>query len=111
MEKYEHVVVLMKPSVMQASNVGKLKPSDVCKAVEPIVQKVVGPNAKFNASYHHVAVRPKKGDGDPWKTDTRYCHYDEAHKDYVYTVEWKKFLMTEMKKPGQYKTVMAAYRK
>ncbi|MEX2215164.1 MAG: hypothetical protein WD768_13605, partial [Phycisphaeraceae bacterium] len=74
----------------------------------------VGPHAKFNASFHHVAawrfykIRPPKGAADPTKTDPQYCHYDEAHKDYVYTDGWKRFLIQEMKKAGQYEKVMKA---
>jgi len=36
----------------------------------------------------------------------KYCHYDEAHDDYVYTDEWVNFLKTEMAKEGQYEKVM-----
>jgi len=114
MEKYDRLVTLIKPATTQVVNPGKLRPGEIAKAVEPIVKQVVGPHVKFNASYHHVLayrfynVRPPKGKGDPRKTDIRYCHYDEAHRDYVYTEAWKKFLIREMKKPGQYERLIKA---
>lgn len=29
----------------------------------------------------------------------KYCHWDEPHRDYVYTDEWIKFLITELSDP------------
>lgn len=116
MKKYDRVVALIKPAVTQVANQGRLKPGDVCRAVEPVVQEVCGPEAKFSASCHHAAacqfykIRPPKGAADPTKTDIQYCHYDEAHKDYVFTDAWKKFLIQEMRKPGQYQKIMQVYR-
>lgn len=112
MKQYNKVVAMVKPAVTQVANQGCLKASDVCRAVEPVVQDVVGPMSKFNASYHHAAacrfykVRPLKSAADPTKTNTQYCHYDEAHRDYVYTEAWKKFLIQEMRKSGQYQLVL-----
>ena len=111
MERYEHLLALIRPTVTSVVNPGHLKPGEVCKAVETIVQQVVGPTAKFIASYHHVKacmfykIRPQKGT-DPRKTSVQYCQYDEAHRDHVYTEEWKKFLMHEMRKPGQYERII-----
>jgi len=112
MAKYEKVVAFIKPTVTQVVNPGKLKAGDVCKAVEPLVQQIVGSTKKFNASYHHVRachfykIRPKRGEGDVRKTDIQYCQYDDAHRDYVYTEAWKRFLLSELKKPGQYEKVL-----
>jgi hypothetical protein len=117
MEKYRNVAAMLKPQVTQVANQGRLKASDVCRVVEPIVQQIYGPKAKFGPSYHHAAacrfyeIRPCKGSGDPTKTKTQYCHYDEAHKDYVYTDAWKSHLMQEMRKPGQYQKITEALRK
>ncbi len=53
-----------------------------------------------------LAVEVYKGE-DPRKTNPKFCQYDEAHKDYVYTEEWKNFLMKEMAKPGQYARIFS----
>ena len=108
MQQYEKITALIKPAVTQVANAGCLKASGVCKKVEPVVQQVCGEDKRFVASYHHAnacqfyKIRPKSGDKHPEKTDTRFCHYDAAHKDYVFTQQWVAFLKNELKKPGQY---------
>jgi Protein of unknown function (DUF3644) len=112
MEKYQKIVSLMKLSQVAVVNPGRLKPGDICKIIEPIVKQYCGSSKKFVASSHHVRacyfyeVRPKKGDADPRKTIIKYCQYDDAHKDYVYTKEWIEFLKKEIIKPGQYEKIM-----
>jgi Protein of unknown function (DUF3644) len=112
MEQYEKIVTLMKVNQISVVNPGRLKPGEICKEIEPIVKKVSGSDKKFVASSHHVRacyfykIRPRKSDTDHRRTDTRYCQYDDAHKDYVYTKEWLEFLKKEMLKPGQYESIM-----
>ena len=112
MAKYEQVTALIKPAVAQVANAGRLKAGDVCKRVDPVVKEVCGKDKKFVASYHHARacqfykVRPLASAADPEKTDTRFCHYDAAHRDYVYTEQWVRFLITEMKKPNQYSKIL-----
>jgi hypothetical protein len=113
MEKYERLVAMIKPVVTEAANVGRLRAVDVCKAVEPVVKRLVASSAKFVPSHHHVVacyfyrIRPRPSEGNRRKTNPQYCHYDEAHQDYVYTEAWKQFLIEEMRKPGQYETIFA----
>jgi hypothetical protein len=112
LDRYEKVVALIRPTVSQVANAGKLKAGDVCRRVEPIVKEACGRDCRFNPSYHHALacehykVRPKKGGPDPAKTKVDYCQYDAAHKDYVYTEQWVAFLIAEMKKPGVYQKML-----
>lgn len=112
MAQYEKLAALIKPTVTQVVNAGRLKAGDVCKQVEPIVKAAVGKQAHFSPSYHHALacqfykIRPKKGDAHPERTNTEMCHYDAAHKDYVFTEKWVTFLMEEMKKPGEYQKLL-----
>ena len=47
-------------------------------------------------------IRPYKKDGvqapDPFETNTKYCLYDEAHNNYVYTKNWVNFIPKIIKK-------------
>ena len=113
MASYEKLVALIKPSVLQVTNAGHLTAGGICKIVEPVVKELFGADRKFGASYHHVLacyhykIRPRRGKGDPRKTDTRFCQYDEAHKDYVYTTAWADFLTAELRRPGQLQKMLS----
>jgi len=37
-------------------------------------------------------VRPSKNDGDKTKCNNKFCIYDNAHDDYLYTLDWINFL-------------------
>ena len=96
-EKYDKLTTIVKDRVIKAEaiNPGKLKPGIVIQEVNeksPV---------KLNHSDHKYilaifAVRPYKEFGeelDPFETNTKYCHYDEAHKDYLYQDSWVNFLV------------------
>jgi hypothetical protein len=112
MEKYEKLVSLVKTKTVPVVHPGGLKPGAVCDRVEPIVRQVAGADKRFHPSYHHLKacyyyrIRPRKGEGDPRNTEGKFCQYDEAHEDYVYTEAWACFLANEMAKPGQYELIM-----
>jgi hypothetical protein len=44
-------------------------------------------------------IRPYKKfgeDQDPFDTNPKYCHYDEAHNDYLYQECWVDFLVSNL---------------
>jgi len=112
MEGFEKLTAIIRPTVSQVVNAGRLKASDVCKRVEPLVKQICGQSACFAPSYHHAKacqfyeVRPKKGEPNPEKTKLEYCQYDDAHKDYVFTNQWVDFLTHELKQLGRYDQIM-----
>lgn len=96
-EKYDRLTTIVKDRVIKAEalNPSKLKPG---KVVEEIGKRC---NIKFSHADHRYilaifSVRPYKDfdtDVDPFDTNTKYCHYDEAHKDYLYQECWIDFLV------------------
>lgn len=94
-KNYEHIVTLIKDkkTEVEGINVERLKPGKVCDEVK----KKTG--IKLSPSYDHrvltkiFSVRPSSGADDPFQTDTRYCHYDDTHEDYVYQREWVDFII------------------
>lgn len=92
-EVYEKISVLIKDKKVkvEGANVGKLKPGDVVKKVKN----------EFNDFKMHIhtnlykifSIRPNNGADDPFDTNNNFCHYDEAHKDYLYTDDWVIFLI------------------
>ena len=112
MEGFEKLTAIIRPTVSQVVNAGRLKAGDVCRKIQPVVKQICGQSACFAASYHHAKacefykVRPKKGEPNPEKTKLEYCQYDDAHKDYVFTNQWVDFLTHELKRPGRYDQIM-----
>lgn len=95
-DTYDQITALIKDKRIrvEGSNIGKLKPGGVCEAVN----KTLG--EKFLTTVYHgwivrvFNIRPKGIADDPFETDTRFCHYDEPHKDYLYNDAWVGFLVT-----------------
>lgn len=96
-KKYEKMTALIKDKVIkiEAINASKLKPSSVIEKVNARI------SVKIN-SYDHkclaytFSIRPykkKNQNANPFDTNTKYCHYDEAHKDYLYQEAWVELLV------------------
>jgi hypothetical protein len=96
-ENYEKITALIKDKVQKTEviNPAKLKPGAVVNAVNQSYQN------NFNHYDHKCllyifSIKPTKEDGaniDPFETNTKYCHYDEAHNDYLFKEEWNAFII------------------
>lgn len=96
-KNYDKVTALIKDKVVRIEviNPGKLKPTKVIINVSKSV------DFKFTHHDHKCIlsifnIRPYKmpsGEGNPFETNTKYCHYDEAHGDYLYNEDWVNFLV------------------
>ena len=97
---YEKITTLIKDKVQKAEviNPAKLKPGAVVKAVNESYQN------NFNHYDHKCllyifSIKPTKedvGSIDPFETNTKYCHYDEAHNDYLFKEEWNAFIISNI---------------
>lgn len=84
---------------IEGANVGKLKPKDVA---ERVVEEGI---EKFSVHYHVILwklfnIRPSKDAENPFETNTKYCHYDEVHQDYVFNENWVSFIVKLFRKYG-----------
>lgn len=100
LEDYNKAIALIKQKQVPVLNPGALKPGDVCKRINELFG--INGEKKFNASYHHskcwkyYKVRPESNSENPTDTNLKYCHYDAAHGDYLYTDDWVDFLKSEL---------------
>ena len=101
MEQYTRAVALIKEKQVSVANLGLLRAGEVVKQVRDRVGHPF--------SYHqHVQcwrfyhVRPSKGDPNPANCDNRYCFYDSAHGDYLYTSAWVEHLVKELSDTRKY---------
>lgn len=53
----------------------------------------------------HFKVKPPAG-GSKTATDGRYCVFDDAHEDYIYTQAWVDKLIQELQSKEGYRTVL-----
>lgn len=94
-EAFEKITAIIKDKRLKVEgiNVGKLKRDDVVNRVKDTL-----PNTKFTSHthtcmFHVLSIRPPTRADDPFDTNTNYCHYDEAHGDYLYLDEWPEFII------------------
>ena len=99
-KRFDNLITIVKDKIIrtEAINHGKNKPSTVIKKVK----------AKINLGFSHadhkyilvifkIRPYPKTEDKqDPFDTNINYCHYDEAHKDYLYKENWIEFLISNI---------------
>jgi hypothetical protein len=101
-ENYDKVITIIKDKVVKKEviNPGKLKPSEVIQNVNVKVRIKIS-MYDHQCLYTIFGIRPtSRDDKDPFDTDTRFCHYDEVHNDYVYQDKWVEFIiqLIELKK-------------
>lgn len=97
---YEKITALIKDKVQKTEviNPAKLKPGAIVTFVNENYQN------NFNHYDHKCllyifSIKPTKEDGnniDPFETNTKYCHYDEAHNDYLFQEEWSNFILSNI---------------
>lgn len=103
MATYQKQIALIKEKKVPVVNPGKLKPGEVALEVEKRIKQ------KFSVSYHHplaykyYKVRPieKKAEG----CNIKYCQFDDAHKDFVYTQAWVDFLVDKLSNEEEYNKI------
>jgi hypothetical protein len=100
----KQIVAIKGSRTVQVANQGKLKPKDVSTIITSKIEK------RFRVSDHTKAWKfykvrsiAKQAEG----CNTKYCQFDEAHKDYIYTQEWVEFLIEKLSDDNEYSRVMA----
>ena len=94
MKKYEKITTLIKDKKVPVQNKGYLKAGEVAKKVkEGLGIEVFHPSLQHVCCWRYYKVRPETQSDSPEKTTSKYCIYDEAHNDYIYTKECVKYLL------------------
>lgn len=95
-EKYTRLLAIIKEKhvIKEVINPGRLKAGAV---VERVKQESLIPN--FSHFDHKClccifSIRPfqNEKEKDPFNTNSEYCHYDEAHDDYLYQEAWADYI-------------------
>ncbi|MCL4554409.1 MAG: DUF3644 domain-containing protein [Actinobacteria bacterium] len=100
--------IILREKERPVSNLGRLRPKGVCEEVEGQIPFRFRHSAEFPVAWKHFRVRPAasaRGKARR-KTDERYCSYDEAHDDYVYTAAFVALLARECGTPEGFRNVI-----
>ena len=111
-DEVSKIPALIKLKQVNVVNEDVMRAGAVVKAVQrglgnPMVERGGKLRAKFNLDTHarcwkRYNVRPVGGAEKPEFTDQRYCIYDKAHDDYVYTKDWIAFLVDKLGKQEEF---------
>lgn len=102
----DEVRTIVRDREVPVSNFDRRRPGAVCAEVSETL------GVRFMASSEHVRawkyyrVRPNRGTANHKRTDSRYCVWDDAHDDYVYTAAWIRKLTTELADPERFLEVI-----
>ena len=106
---------LIKLKSVGVVNADLIRAGDVVRAVQgklgnPKVPRNGKQVAKFNLDTHvrcwrRYEIRPGGKAEKPEFTDQRYCIYDKAHEDYLYTPAWIDYLVEKMKDDNEYNSL------
>ena len=95
-------IALIREQRVPVANQGKYKPQMVCDVLSDRMGKKISVSLHtFAWKTYDVRKQGKQADG----CNTKYCQYDEAHRDYVYTQEWIEFLFDKLSDPEELKRV------
>lgn len=75
-------------------NSNLMRPNEVARRVNAELPFKFGLYSSFPRMWKYLDVRPIAGSSTPERTDERYCIYDRAHGDYLYTEAYVKKLIT-----------------
>ncbi|MEV0772748.1 DUF3644 domain-containing protein [Nocardia salmonicida] len=79
--------VIVRDKFRPVANHGRFRPGEVSKQVQAAIPYKFGSSSDFPQVWKNLSLRPSQSvKGDAKKiTDERYCIFDSAHNDYVYT--------------------------
>ena len=104
LSRLEKLNVLIKEKHIPIANLDLYKPTQVVAKVSAKLPHKFSLAAHTGAWRHHK-VRPETGAAKPEATDAKYCAYDAAHKDYLYTEAWIEKLTKELADAEAFKTI------
>jgi hypothetical protein len=107
MDKYHKLVAyIVEERRVPVVNPGKLKPGDVARRVREALAIKFHPSTHHVLCWKHYHIRPDNNSDQPDSTDRRYCQYDAAHNDYVYTEAWVEFLIDALADADKRRTIL-----
>jgi len=96
--------VVLRDKVRDVANLGWMKPAVASTAIQKGLGVRFSASAEFPRAWKHYKVRPDSGATGRRRntTDPKYCRYDEAHDDYLYSQAYVDFIVAELASPDAF---------
>jgi len=104
LECLERLNVLIREKHVPVANLDLHRPGKVVSELQRRVPFVVN-MATHTDAWRYFKVRPHYGSDKPERTCSRYCVYDSAHRDYLYTRAWIDKLARELSDADAYRAI------
>ena len=88
--------VIVRERHRPVSNVDKMKPGEAARKIEQSIPFRFSLYYHFILAWKRLGVRPDGGAKFPERTDERYCVYDAAHHDYLYTKDFVDVVVAQI---------------
>lgn len=106
MKQYQNMFIGIKEKSVQVVNPGKYKPGVIYKIIKDQLNdskiRELETQGKFiswhTSMWKKRKVRSSTKSKSYKECNTKYCQYDEPHKDYIYTDKWVSLLIQELQK-------------
>jgi hypothetical protein len=105
LDRLEKLNVLIKEKHIPIANLDLHKPTQVVAKVQARIPHKFT-IASHTAAWHHFNARPEAGGAKPEATDAKFCVYDAAHKDYLYTDAWVDKLSKDLADAQTFQTIV-----
>jgi hypothetical protein len=102
-KELEKQIVLVRQKKVPVVNPGRLKPKDV---VECVKSKIGKPFGIHNHTQAWKKYDVRKSGENPEGCNTKYCQFDDAHRDYIYTEKWVEFLVNKLSDESEYQSLI-----
>lgn len=97
-ERLKKDIALIREKRIPVANQGKYKPKMVCDNLSVRLGRHISISLHTSAwKAYNVRKQGKQADS----CNVKYCQFDEAHSDYVYTQEWIDFLYNKFTDPNE----------
>ncbi len=103
-EHLKRVVTLIKERQVPIANLETLRAGQVVERVRQVLTLPFN-MATHIAAWSHYGGRPSGGSDRPERTKAKFCVYDKAHRDYLYTQEWVDFISRQLSDAAEYERV------
>lgn len=104
LSRLEKLNVLIREKKIPIANLDLRKPGQVVAELQDSVPFTVNVSI-HTAAWKHFNVRPAAGSPKPHQTQTDFCIYDPAHRDYLYTQAWVNKLRDELGSADGYRRI------